>query len=96
MRPKTSESGIFSTKRKSPVSTSMLTRMLVPKPKKAFQSPGVQIAGLCVPLVTRSITRSCPSQAHYDFHHPCHGGPENREQEAMSCECNIQAGIHME
>jgi hypothetical protein len=46
MRPNTSESGIFSTKRNSPVSTSMLTRMLVPKPKNAFQSPGVHSAGL--------------------------------------------------
>ena len=46
MRPNTSASGIFSTKRSSPVSTSMLTRMLVPKPKKAFQSPGVHNAGL--------------------------------------------------
>ena len=45
MRPNTMMSGIFSTKRKSPVSTSMLTRMLVPKPKKAFQSLGVQSAG---------------------------------------------------
>ena len=46
MRPNTSESGIFSTKRKSPVSTSILTRMLVPKPKNAFQSPGVHNTGL--------------------------------------------------
>src|ERR1700745_188300 len=45
MRPNTSESGIFSTKRNSAVSVSMLTRMLVPKPKKAFQSPGVHIFG---------------------------------------------------
>ena len=45
MRPNTIESGIFSTKRNRPVSTSMLTRMLVPKPKKAFQSPGVQSFG---------------------------------------------------
>ena len=45
MRPNTIESGIFSTKRNRPVSTSMLTRMLVPKPKNAFQSPGVQRAG---------------------------------------------------
>src|SRR5580700_394095 len=53
MRPNTSVSGIFSTKRNSPVSTSMLTRMLVPKPKKAFQSPGVHNAGLkpAVPVV---------------------------------------------
>src|SRR3954454_5583472 len=46
MRPNTSESGIFKTKRSRPVSTSMLTRMLVPKPKNAFQSPDVQSAGL--------------------------------------------------
>ena len=46
MRPNTSESGIFSTNRNRPVSTSMLTRILVPKPKKAFQSPGVHNAGL--------------------------------------------------
>ncbi len=50
MRPNTSESGIFSTKRNSPVSTSMLTRILVPKPKNAFQSPGVHNTGLKSPL----------------------------------------------
>src|ERR1700733_5391107 len=42
MRPNTSSSGILSTKRNRPVNTSMLTRMLVPKPKNAFQSPGTQ------------------------------------------------------
>src|SRR5580692_5676757 len=46
MRPNTSVSGIFSTNRNRPVSTSMLTRILVPNPKKAFQSPGVHSAGL--------------------------------------------------
>src|ERR1700743_3358321 len=46
MRPNTSESGIFSTKRRTPVSTSILPRILGPKPKKAFQSPGVHKAGL--------------------------------------------------
>ena len=46
MRPNTRESGIFSTNRNRPVSTSMLTRMLVPKPKNAFQSPGVHNTGL--------------------------------------------------
>ena len=55
MRPNTSASGIFSTKRNSPVSTSMLTRMLVPKPKNAFQSPGVQIAGLNSPLLSHVV-----------------------------------------
>src|ERR1700683_3659296 len=45
MRPKTSESGIFNTNRNRPVSTSMLTRILVPKPKKAFQSPGAHKIG---------------------------------------------------
>src|SRR5581483_7884158 len=46
MRPNTRLSGIFKTKRSRPVSTSMLTRMLVPKPKNAFQSPDVHSAGL--------------------------------------------------
>src|SRR6516165_4923849 len=46
MRPNTRLSGIFRTKRSNPVRTSMLTRMLVPKPKNAFQSPDVQSAGL--------------------------------------------------
>ena len=55
MRPNTSESGIFSTNRNRPVSTSMLTRMLVPKPKKAFQSPGVHSAGLKSDLVAVAV-----------------------------------------
>ncbi len=46
MRPNTSESGIFSTNLSRPVSTSILTRMLVPNPKNAFQSPGVHKSGL--------------------------------------------------
>src|SRR4029079_12526615 len=58
MRPNTIESGIFSTKRNRPVSTSMLTRMLVPKPKKALQSPGVQIFGSYVAVVEVAMT--CP------------------------------------
>src|SRR5215472_15453593 len=45
MRPNTSASGIFSTKRSSAVSVSILTRMLVPKPKNAFQSPTVHNIG---------------------------------------------------
>src|ERR1700761_5636420 len=53
MRPNTSSSGILSTKRNRPVSTSMLTRMLVPKPKKAFQSPGTQSLGLNVDVIDR-------------------------------------------
>src|ERR1700730_14053575 len=52
MRPNTMLSGIFSTKRSRPVSTSMLTRMLVPKPKNAFQSPGTQSFGLKSAVVT--------------------------------------------
>ena len=56
MRPKTIESGILMTKRNRPVSTSMLTRMLVPKPKKAFQSPGVQSVGLKVVVVAICFT----------------------------------------
>ena len=45
MRPKTIEFGILITNRNSPVSTSMLTRMLVPKPKKALKSPVVHKRG---------------------------------------------------
>ena len=71
MRPNTSESGIFSTKRNSPVSTSMLTRMLVPKPNSAFQSPGVHKAGLkvdvpAVPVVARAH-RNPPAAAVFGF-----------------------------
>src|SRR5262245_48846843 len=58
MRPNTSESGILSTKRKRPVSTSMLTRMLVPNPKKAFQSPAVQMVGRRALSVVIVIARS--------------------------------------
>src|SRR5260370_42066160 len=46
MRPNTSASGILRTKRRRPVNTSMFTKMLVPKPKNAFKSPGVHRAGL--------------------------------------------------
>src|SRR5580698_3978454 len=42
MLPTTRASGIFNAKRSSAVSVSRLTRMFVPKPKKAFQSPGTQ------------------------------------------------------
>ncbi len=51
MRPKTRLSGIFSTKRRSAVRVSRLTRMLVPKPNNAFQSPGTQILGLAVVVI---------------------------------------------
>src|SRR5207248_1449416 len=46
MRLKTSSSGICRTKRSRADSVSRFTRILVPKPKKAFQSPGTQRAGL--------------------------------------------------
>src|SRR6516162_9219414 len=58
MRPKTSESGIFRTKRKRPVSTSILTRMLVPNPKNAFQSPAVHKAGRFISDAIDVMTRS--------------------------------------
>src|SRR5215471_16309891 len=57
MRPNTSWSGIFSTKRRSPVSTSMLTRMLVPNPKSAFQSPIVHTLGRNILSVAIVIAR---------------------------------------
>src|SRR4029077_12389025 len=59
MRPKTSWSGIFRTKRSNPLSVSRLTSIFVPKPKNAFQSPGVQIAGfvlLISPLLFSIVT----------------------------------------
>src|SRR5882757_584665 len=67
MRPKTSESGIFSTKRNRPVSTSMLTRMLVPNPKNAFQSPGVHRVGRLVLDVIDVIAGSYRSRAQSRF-----------------------------
>ena len=48
MRPKTNSSGIFNTNRSRPVSVRRFTRMFVPKPKKAFQSPGTHTFGLVV------------------------------------------------
>src|SRR6267143_6978199 len=57
MRPNTRSSGIFNTKRNSAVSVSRLTRMLVPKPKKAFQSPGTQIFGLLMAFIGHSSFR---------------------------------------
>ena len=60
MRPNTRSSGIFSTKRNSAVSVSMLTRMLVPKPKNAFQSPRVHSAGLNVVACAMTSPFSAP------------------------------------
>ena len=48
IRPKTISSGTFRTKRSRAVNVSKLTRMLVPKPKNAFQSPGTQSFGFVV------------------------------------------------
>jgi hypothetical protein len=55
MRPNTISSGILSTKRKRAVNVSKLTRMLVPKPKNAFQSPGTQSFGFVIVVVTVAI-----------------------------------------
>src|SRR3984957_9959811 len=74
MRPNTSESGIFSTNRNKPVSTSMLTRILVPKPKKAFQSPGAHKIGRKPAVdVVVVIARSSSWRACLDL--PDHGRP---------------------
>src|ERR1700712_2545717 len=53
MRPNTREFGIFSTKRNKPVSTSMLTRMFVPNPKKAFQSLATHKVGLRIAVAIK-------------------------------------------
>jgi hypothetical protein len=42
----TNSGGIFRTKRSKPDKVRRLTRIFVPNPKKAFQSPGTQIFGL--------------------------------------------------
>src|SRR5262249_3262627 len=60
MRPKTSESGIFNTNRNKPVSTSILTRILVPNPKKASTTPGASSR-------MRSPTSSAPIDQGLDF-----------------------------
>src|SRR3954447_3755638 len=70
IRPKTIASGILMTKRSRPVSTSMLTRMLVPKPKNAFQSPGVQSAGLLAVIVSPPSPSPCL----------CRGGQDARQK----------------
>ena len=69
MRPKTIESGILMTNRNSPVSTNMLTRMLVPKPKKALKSPAVHKCGR-YPVVDVAvvIARSPPWRIPVDAH----------------------------
>src|SRR5947207_9270370 len=69
MRPNTSESGIFSTNRNRPVSTSMLTRILVPKPKKAFQSVAVHNTGLRV-VFTAVPLAECRRPAHLVCYFP--------------------------
>src|SRR5260221_7861830 len=65
MRPNTSESGIFSTNRKRPVSTSMLTRILVPNPKNAFQSPAVHNTGRFISDTVAVIVCSYRSEARF-------------------------------
>src|SRR5258708_10442605 len=71
MRPKSSASGISSTNRNRPVSTNMLTRILVPKPKKAFQSPGAHKIGrkpaVDVVVIARSSSwRACLDLSDHD------------------------------
>jgi hypothetical protein len=44
-------SGIFNTNRRRAVKVSKLTRIFVPKPKKAFQSPATQSLGLVIVVV---------------------------------------------
>src|SRR4029450_2721094 len=77
MRPNTSESGIFSTKRNRPVSTSMLTRMLVPKPKNAFQSPGVHSTGRFISEAIAVMTCSSRCRERRDHRPRCRHGAED-------------------
>src|SRR5689334_1712310 len=95
MRPNTRLSGIFSTKRKRPVSTSMLTRMLVPKPKNAFQSPDVQSAGLnsdlpAVPVNVLMVVPLCGRSFHRLQH--CGRASYPAEDSALSLD-HLQAHL---
>src|SRR5215470_4105541 len=67
MRPKTSGSGIFNTNRNKPVSTSILTRILVPNPKNAFQSPAVHKAGRFISDAVAVITCSYRSGTRFQI-----------------------------
>src|SRR5215472_15450119 len=79
MRPNTSASGIFSTKRRSAVSVNMLTRMLVPKPKNAFQSPTVHNIGRYVELgMVTSDQKMLPAKGADAVRSVCRGyGPND-------------------
>src|SRR2546423_12398777 len=68
MRRKTRSSGILRTKRRRPLKTSRLTKMFVPKPKKAFQSPGVQIDGFLAIIVVSPSVES--SEHSFRIRHP--------------------------
>src|ERR1700722_9973943 len=61
MRLNTRSAGICSTKRRRPVSVSRLTRMLVPKPKNAFQSPGTHSFTLFVLDMTVLLNKETSS-----------------------------------
>ena len=66
MRLNTSSLGICKTNLSRALSVSRLTRMLVPKPKKAFQSPGTQSLGLpSIPVVGAEVILSPPCLEHY-------------------------------
>src|SRR3954471_20266999 len=90
MRPKTSESGIFSTKRKRPVSTSMLTRMLVPNPKNAFQSPGVHSTGRFISDVIDVMRPSYRSVARFD----CFGACASESRTEAGHPISVSAEVH--
>src|SRR5215471_756762 len=87
MRPNTSASGIFSTKRRSAVSVSILTRMLVPKPKNAFQSATVHNIGRYVELgMVTSDHKMLPAKGANAVRSVCRGyGPNDTRPLAGRC-----------
>src|SRR5260221_8170282 len=82
MRPKTSESGIFNTNRNKPVSTSILTRILAPNPKNAFQSPAVHKAGRFISDAVAVIICSYRSGTRLQITRRAFRAPADRKGEA--------------
>src|ERR1700683_4647414 len=80
MRPKTRLSGIFNTKRSRAVSVSRLTRMFVPNPKKAFQSPGTQSWGFA--FISSSFLSACMAN----------GEDSSPDERRRRCEEILQGG----
>src|SRR3974390_876767 len=96
MRPNTTSSGIFSTNRNRPVSTSMLTRMLVPKPKKAFKSPAVNKFGRNSEVDVVALMARSPSSYSSRTRSGGRAGPQRREQRLRSGHRTENAALRLD